>query len=76
MLPPGNAYNPKMWSAHDEIYCSLKLFKPNFDQMFGQVFGQGFDQCFGEGKNLKYSVEYYPVLGKHLKNHETYVKTI
>ena len=29
-------------------------------QIFGEVFGQGCDQALGEGKNNKYSVQYYP----------------
>ena len=31
-----------------------------FDQTFGRIFAQSFDQGLGEGKNYKYSVQYYP----------------
>ena len=57
------------WNV-DQIFG--QIFDQIFDQIFGQVFDQGFDQGFdqvlGEGKNNKYSVQYYPDKGKHFKN--------
>ena len=35
-----------------------------FGQVFDQIFAQGFDQGLAEGKNHKYTVQYFPALRK------------
>ena len=37
-----------------------KLYLLSLGQVFDQIFGLGFDQGLGEGKNHKYSLQYYP----------------
>ena len=51
------------------------MFGQMFDQVFDQMFGHGFDQGWGKGKNHKYSVQYYPAEGKHLKNNKKSIKS-
>ena len=35
---------------------------------FPQIFAQFVDQGLGQGKNHMYNVQYYPAVGKNLKN--------
>ena len=48
-------------------YTDEKVPHNIFGQVFDQVFGQDSDQVLGEGKNHKYSVQYYADQGKTKK---------
>ena len=59
-----------MYLAQFSVNLSVEFFGQIFDQMFGQEFDQG----LGEGKNHKYSVQYYSAQGKIVKNHQKHKK--
>ena len=41
------------------FYNRIHRMRENLFLFFCQIFGQGFDQVLGEGKNHRYSVQYY-----------------
>ena len=52
-----------------------QIFDHTFGQVFEQIFGKDFDQGLGEGKNYKYSAQYYAAQGKHIKNKQKHKNT-
>ena len=50
------------------VQIVYQLFDHIFGQAFDQIFGKGFDQGSGEGKNHKYSIQYYPAQVENLEN--------
>ena len=55
-----NEGNIRTCNLHLVLFNPPQSFSQIFGQVFDQIFVQGFDPGLGEGKNHKYSVQYYP----------------